>query len=182
MHLASAPFELPDESATEALGQQLAAIVLSTRAQEPAPSSPSGSYQTAGLIYLQGNLGTGKTSLARAFLRACGVTGRIKSPSYALLETYNVSRLNLYHIDFYRFNDPKELAEAGLRDLFTPDAVVLIEWPEKAEGQLPAPDLMIRLDLLGLGRRAQVEAATQRGASWLSKLTRGYPPSLQESR
>jgi len=79
MHLASAPFELPDESATEALGQQLAAIVLSTRAQEPAPSSPSGSYQTAGLIYLQGNLGTGKTSLARAFLRACGVTGRIKT-------------------------------------------------------------------------------------------------------
>lgn len=181
MHLDSASFELPDESATEALGQQLAAIVLSTPAQESAPSSPSGSDQTAGLIYLQGNLGTGKTSLARAFLRACGVTGRIKSPSYALLETYNVSRLNLYHIDFYRFNDPKELAEAGLRDLFTPDAVVLIEWPEKAEGQLPAPDLMIRLDLLGMGRRAQVEAATQRGASWLSKLTRGYPPSLQES-
>jgi tRNA threonylcarbamoyladenosine biosynthesis protein TsaE len=177
MPLASAHFELPDETATEALGQQLAWIVLNTTNQDPPQSTTGGTEQTAGLIYLQGNLGTGKTSLVRAFLRACGVTGRIKSPSYALLETYNVSRLNLYHIDFYRFNDPRELAEAGLRDLFTPDAVVLIEWPEKAAGHLPAPDLMIRLDLLGMGRRAEVEAATKRGASWLSKLTRSNPPS-----
>lgn len=164
MQTPSLRLELADEAATDALGSHLAAIVLGSF--DTLPEQACG-----GRIYLQGDLGAGKTSLVRAFLRACGVTGRIKSPSYALLESYKVSRLNLYHVDFYRFTDPKELADAGLRDLFQTDAIVLVEWPEKAAGQLPPPDLRIRLSPQGSGRLAEVEAETQRGAAWLNKFS-----------
>jgi tRNA threonylcarbamoyladenosine biosynthesis protein TsaE len=99
------------------------------------------------------------------------VTGRIKSPSYALLESYKVSSLYFYHIDFYRFSDSSEWQDAGFRDLFRPDAVMLIEWPEKASDQLPAPDIMVHLSYAGVGRHARLEAHTKRGATWLTHLT-----------
>lgn len=165
MPTARLSIELADETATEALGQQLARVILPSL--EPAPAGAAS--QNGAVIYLEGDLGAGKTALARAFLRACGVAGRIKSPSYALLESYKVSRLNLYHIDFYRFNDPRELVDAGLRELFRSDAIILAEWPDKAAGQLPTPDLTIRLSPHGMGRLAEVGAQTERGASWLSK-------------
>lgn len=125
---------------------------------------------TGGVIYLQGELGAGKTALVRALLRSCGVEGRIKSPSYALLETYKVSSLYFYHLDFYRFKNPQEWQEAGFRDLFHLNAVVLIEWPEKAEDLLPQPDLNIHLIYEGDARIARLDAYTQRGVTCINYL------------
>jgi len=151
---------LPDEAATVALAQQLAALLT---------TPPAG-----GRIHLRGDLGAGKTTLARALLRASGVTGRIKSPSYALLESYKISNLYFHHFDFYRFNDPREWLEAGFRDLLVDDTVVLIEWPERAADLLPAPDLDVLLDYAGSdanpGRRATLQAHTEKGQRWLHAL------------
>jgi len=152
---ASTRLHLPDEHATEALARQLASPV----------------SEMGGRIYLHGDLGAGKTAFARALLRACGVTGRIKSPSYALLESYKVSNLYCYHFDFYRFNDPREWLDAGFRDVFRDDAVILIEWPERAADLLPTPDLAISLMYADPGRDAQLHAHTAKGQTWLDALT-----------
>ena len=87
-------------------------------------------------IYMSGELGAGKTTLARGILRGLGHAGRVKSPSFALVEPYTFSKLYLYHFDFYRFTDPRELGDAGFRDYFNPDSVCLVEWPENAAGML----------------------------------------------
>ena len=113
---------LPDEAATRALGARLARVI------EP------------GLVlFLHGELGSGKTTLARGLLRGLGYQGRVKSPTYTLVELYTVSRLDLYHFDCYRFKDPKEWRDAGFNEYFNDASVCLVEWPEKAAGQLPAP-------------------------------------------
>jgi len=138
------------------------------------PSAPPPSPHAGGRIHLRGDLGAGKTAFVRALLRACGIRGRIKSPSYALLESYKVSNLYFYHFDFYRFSDPREWLDAGFRDLLREDAVVLIEWPERAEGLLPPPDLDISLAYAGQGRDAGLTAYTARGQAWLNILT---PPT-----
>lgn len=156
---------LQDETATEELARQLASIILKDRSTTPVQRD-----QATAVVHLSGDLGAGKTTFARAFLRQCGVTGRIKSPTFALLEAYNVSSLNFYHIDFYRFSDPREWADAGFRDLFQPDSVVLIEWPEKADGTLPTPDVLIQLADHDPGRIVTLEARTPRGTRWLNKL------------
>jgi len=151
---------LADEEKTCALARQLAPLVC-----EASPAGPAG-----GRIHLRGDLGAGKTSFARALLRACGVAGRIKSPSYALLETYKVSNLYFYHLDFYRFSDPQEWIDAGFRDLLQKQAVVLIEWPEQAGALLGAPDLEIALDYAGTGRQARLAAYSNKGKLWLTSL------------
>jgi tRNA threonylcarbamoyladenosine biosynthesis protein TsaE len=132
----------PDEAATESFAQALA--------RQPAASRA--------LIELQGDLGAGKTTFARHLLRALGVLGRIKSPTYAVVEPYTVAapdadsghnlELSIWHFDFYRFNDPQEWEEAGFRDIFASPGLKLVEWPEKAAGHLPPPDLVIHIDLL----------------------------------
>jgi tRNA threonylcarbamoyladenosine biosynthesis protein TsaE len=99
------------------------------------------------LLTLRGPLGAGKTTFVRHLLRALGVTGRIKSPSYAVVEPHQGSGgLVISHFDFYRFNDPRELAEAGLRDLLAAPGLKLCEWPDQAAGQLPTPDLALDID------------------------------------
>jgi len=158
--LASLTLHLPDEAATEALAQRLAPL-LDGRAGLP----------PGGRIHLQGDLGAGKTAFARALLRACGIKGRIKSPSYALLESYKISNLYFYHFDFYRFSDSREWLDAGFRDLLRDDAVVLIEWPERAGGLLPPPDVQIALSYAGSGRDAALIACTARGQTWLNAIT-----------
>lgn len=178
---------LKDEFATDVLAQ---ACVRSLHAcprrangdvAAAAGASGAGPYDPpvqSGVIHLQGDLGAGKTAFCRAFLRACGVTGRIKSPSYALLETYKVSNLYLYHLDFYRFSDPREWLDAGFRDLIRGDSLVLIEWPEKAQDLLPAPDLLIALAYADDGRDAEFTAFTDRGQTWLNAIVppEGQPP------
>ncbi|XOT96991.1 tRNA (adenosine(37)-N6)-threonylcarbamoyltransferase complex ATPase subunit type 1 TsaE [Alcaligenes pakistanensis] len=157
---------LPDEDATTALAERLAPLL-----SGQVPGVPTG-----GRIHLHGDLGAGKTHFVRALLRACGVTGRIKSPSYALLESYKVSSLYFYHLDFYRFSDPREWVDAGFRDILQDNAVVLIEWPEKAGDLLPEPDLDLHLDYCGDGRLATLDARSAKGTLWITTLA----PSQQK--
>jgi len=107
------------------------------------------------LLYLHGEIGAGKTTLVRHLLRALGVTGRIKSPSYAIAEPYSAppgahgsAGLEIVHFDFYRFNDPREWEDAGLRELFAQAGLKLVEWPSQAAPLLPMPDLELHLQTL----------------------------------
>lgn len=114
-------------------------------------------------VWLVGDLGAGKTTLSRGLLRALGFAGRVKSPTYTLVEIYPFSSFNLYHFDLYRFVDPEEWEEAGFREYFNPESICLVEWPEKGGVVLPGPDLEIRLDSDGDGRLARLRAASKEG-------------------
>ncbi len=136
--LSTLAIDLQDERATAAAAQKLAAQLAVAVARGQLPIT----------IFLRGDLGAGKTTLVRGVLRALGFEGRVKSPTYGLVEVYAISRLNLYHFDFYRLKDPDEWHEAGFRDSVTERAICLIEWPENALGAqvpLPTPDLDIQL-------------------------------------
>ena len=117
-------------------------------------------------IQLRGDLGAGKTTLVRYLLKALGVEGRIKSPTYAVVEPYTISGpINIWHFDFYRFNDPDEWEEAGFREIFASPGLKLVEWPEKAGQYLPAADLALTLELtVADERRVSVQALTPAGA------------------
>jgi len=153
---------LPDEGATLALGAALAPCV------EPGLT-----------VYLRGELGAGKTTLVRGLLRALGHQGPVKSPTYALVELYEVSRLHLHHFDFYRFHDPREWIDAGFRESFNGRNVSLIEWPERAGGMLPPADLEIALELHGTGRSVALTSNSLRGQKCLAQLEDrfAFPPS-----
>jgi tRNA threonylcarbamoyladenosine biosynthesis protein TsaE len=131
----------------------------------------AGGLEAGMVVYLAGELGAGKTTLARGVLRALGYGGKVKSPTFTLVELYKVSSLFLYHFDFYRFDDSKELADAGLRDYFNPDSVCLVEWPEKAAG-LPPADVAISMRLEGTGRRVEIFADTEAGRRCVERLRR----------
>jgi len=162
MPVDSSEFALADESATARLGEALARAVESN-----APAIA----RTGLVVALAGDLGAGKTSVVRAMLRALGVTGTVRSPTFTLVEPYVVSSLNFYHFDFYRLADPEEFSFAGFRDMFGPASVCLIEWPDKAAGSLPQADLRIALRVAGEGRHASVAAATELGAACLQRIT-----------
>lgn len=118
------------------------------------------------VLFLSGDLGAGKTTLVRGLLRELGWTGRVKSPTYSLVELYAVSRLNLYHFDFYRFKDREEWVSSGFREHFNPESLCIVEWPEMAEGLLSPPDLHITLEIHEPGRRAGFLAHTAAGRDW----------------
>ena len=122
------------------------------------------------VVHLSGELGAGKTTLARGILRGLGHEGKVKSPSYTLVEPYIFSRLYLYHFDFYRFTEPREFEEAGFREHFNPDSVCLMEWPEKAAGFVPAADIRITLKAQGSGRQLEIDADTEAGRRCLKRL------------
>jgi tRNA threonylcarbamoyladenosine biosynthesis protein TsaE len=143
---------LEDESATLEFGAQLARIL------EPGLT-----------LYLHGELGAGKTTLARGILRGLGFTDRVKSPTFSLVELYKFSKLYLYHFDFYRFDDPREFEHTGFREYFRADAVCLVEWPEKAEG-LPPADIDITIDVSGQGRTLRLGSKTEAGTLCLGRL------------
>ena len=168
--------ELPDEHATDRLGQALAHLAAALKPDALGKLLPGPS--AGGRIHLKGDLGAGKTALVRAFLRQCSISGRIKSPSYALLESYEVSNLYFYHLDFYRFSENADWLDAGFRDLFKNNALILIEWPERAGNLLSDPDLLIELSYAGLGRIATLSAYSEKGLSWINAL----PPLLTISR
>ena len=126
-------------------------------------------------IELQGDLGTGKTTLVRHLLRALGVTGRIKSPTYAVVEPHEAGDLAIWHFDFYRFNDPQEWEDAGFRDIFASPGLKLAEWPNQAAGRLPTPDLTIAIELCAdETRQVHFSAHTDTGAA----LIQGLPHAL----
>ena len=138
-------FVLPDEASTELLGKAEAVLKHSKEITDRGLN-----------IRLQGTLGAGKTTLTRALLRALGFTGRVRSPTFTLVETYSVQGLAINHFDFYRFESPEEFEEAGFRDLFGAGRMTLCEWPDKAEPFLPPADLLILIDLKGDGREAKL--------------------------
>ena len=121
-------------------------------------------------VHLQGELGAGKTSLVRALIGALGYQGKVRSPTYTLVEPYQVNDRELWHLDLYRLADPEELEFLGIRDLERRDAIVLVEWPQKGEGMLPEPDLLIELIYKGEGREARLRAASPRGAHVIDQL------------
>lgn len=122
-------------------------------------------------IELQGDLGAGKTTLVRHLLRALGVQGRIKSPTYAVVEPYELPDLDVWHFDFYRFSDPREWFDAGFRDIFASPGLKLAEWPEKAAGCVPLADLVVRLDVDDdASRRVNLTAQTALGTTLLLRL------------
>ena len=127
------------------------------------------------LIALHGDLGAGKTTLVRHLLQALGVTGRIKSPTYAVVEPYTLAparsgeRQNIWHFDFYRFNDPREWEDVGFRDIFASPGLKLVEWPEKAGDHLPQADLQIAIDVRAdESRIATLTALTSLGRELLA--------------
>ena len=155
---------LADSSATEALGQALARTM-------------PGAVATQGaVLYLQGELGAGKTTCVRSLLRALGVTGLVLSPTYTLVETYRLDRLTCVHVDLYRLQALTEVDELGLRDLVGPGCLLLVEWPEKGGLALPPADLELTLRYSGEARRAAFRASTPLGSLWLDNL--GHDTSL----
>ena len=151
---------MPDADATARLGVALAAGIAPGR-----------------VLHLSGELGTGKTTLVRGLLRALGVTGPIKSPTYAWVEPYTISSLDLYHFDFYRFADRNAWLSSGLREYFRPEAVCIVEWPERAGELLPLPDVAVRLHYDGVARRAELQSRSSAGDDWLASLRRALPSS-----
>jgi len=115
------------------------------------------------VIYLEGDLGAGKTTLARGFLRGLGHPGVVKSPTYTLIEPYEVADRLCFHLDLYRLADPGELEYVGIRDLLRESAVMLVEWPERGLGELPSPDLRIRIEHCPTGRRLSVHGESEQG-------------------
>jgi tRNA threonylcarbamoyladenosine biosynthesis protein TsaE len=137
---------VPDGQAMEGLGQCLAR-----------------SARRPGVIYLRGDLGTGKTTLVRGLLRGFGYHGKVKSPTYTLVEPYPIDDLTIYHLDLYRLGSPEELEWIGIRDLLAESALLLVEWPERGDGVLPPADLVISLGYLGQCREVHFQALTAAG-------------------
>ncbi|MFM2109985.1 MAG: tRNA ((37)-N6)-threonylcarbamoyltransferase complex ATPase subunit type 1 TsaE [Pseudomonadota bacterium] len=122
-------------------------------------------------VYLQGELGAGKTTLVRGLLRALGVTGSVKSPSYSLLESYACPPWRVLHLDFYRLSDPQEVLALGLADHDERHTLWLVEWPERGESMLPAADLIVRLSGAASAHRLAFEAHGSVGESWLRRVS-----------
>ena len=144
---------LPDAEATASLGARLAA----TRPDRA-------------VVHLQGELGAGKSTLARALLRALGVVGTIRSPTYTLIERYGLAQGEAAHLDLYRLGDAAELDFLGLDELQDAATLWLVEWPERGGASLPSPDLIIRLALEGNGRSAVLEPRSAAGQGWIDRL------------
>lgn len=142
---------LPSPEATEALGARLAGAV------------PAGA-----VVYLCGDLGAGKTTLARGWLRALGHTGAVRSPTYTLVEPYALAEQPVVHLDLYRLTDPRELEFLGVRDFVDGRTVMLVEWPERGHGVLPPPDLTVELRYAGDGRSARLQARSALGEAALA--------------
>nr|WP_279646857.1 tRNA (adenosine(37)-N6)-threonylcarbamoyltransferase complex ATPase subunit type 1 TsaE [Pseudomonas cyclaminis] len=123
-----------------------------------------------GLIFLEGDLGAGKTTLSRGIIRGLGHAGAVKSPTFTLVEPYEIGAVRAFHFDLYRLVDPEELEYVGIRDYFDEDALCLIEWPDKGAGFLPKPDLTITITPHESGRQLKLLPQSARAESWCAAL------------
>ena len=146
-------FHLTDEIATVTMGNRVADII-----------------ERGAVIYLHGDLGAGKTTFTRGVVQGFGHTGKVKSPTYTLVEPYELERANVYHFDLYRLGDPEELEYMGIRDYFSADAICVVEWPEKGGEFIPVPDLDITLSYVGNERKIVINSASERGIAIVEKL------------
>lgn len=146
--------EIFGEEAMELFGEQLATTL-----------------GKGGVVYLDGNLGMGKTTLVRGMLRGLGYSGPVKSPTYTIVEPYELDTIEAYHFDLYRISDPEELEYMGIRDYFKDQALCLIEWAEMGEGVLPQPDWVVHLSLIRQGRALAIEPKTAHGVEALAELS-----------
>jgi tRNA threonylcarbamoyladenosine biosynthesis protein TsaE len=153
MAAADVSLEIVSEAAMQALGARIAPLIAN-----------------GNILYLHGELGAGKTTLARSILAALGVRGRIKSPTYTLVEPYAFDGRKAYHFDLYRLADARELEYLGLRDYCTPDAVLLVEWPERGAGVLPPADVHVFIHYAGQGRAVRLAAGGGGRYAWLEAL------------
>lgn len=145
---------LPDEAATVAAGAKIGRAL-----------------NTGCVVFLVGELGAGKTTFTRGVLRALGHAGSVKSPTYTLCEPYDLAdEAQLCHLDLYRLSNPEELEFLGIRDYVASGAILLIEWPSKGEGWLPAPDLQVALQATDTGRQLEISAMTADGQDLLSRM------------
>jgi len=124
-----------------------------------------------GVIYLHGALGAGKTTFVRGFCRGLGYTGFVRSPTFTLVESYLIEGREVHHFDLYRLTDAEELEFIGVRDYFTPQAVCLVEWPERGAGVLPEGDVKLAFTYVPEGRRVDATAGTQRGRRMLGQIS-----------
>ena len=145
---------LADEAASLALGQQLATVL-------------HGGMQ----LQLVGDLGAGKTTLTRGLLRGLGYQGRVKSPTYTLVESYPLPGLTMHHFDLYRFHEPQEWHDAGFADYLANDTLCVVEWPDKAAGALPAADITLELAIHDDGRSYRLLAHSATGLACLTRLS-----------
>ena len=150
---------LENEAATVDMGGVLARLV-----------------QQGAVIFLHGDLGAGKTTLTRGIVQGVGHTGKVKSPTYTLVEPYELEHCSVYHFDLYRLGDPEELEYMGIRDYFAPSSICVIEWPEKGQGFIPTPDLNITMQYLGEQRQISIEAESERGIALLNTLQNDEQP------
>lgn len=137
---------LANEEATVELGKKLASSIVN-----------------GAVFYMHGDLGAGKTTTTRGIVQGLGHTGNVKSPTYTLVEPYELPEKSVYHFDLYRLGDPEELEFMGIRDYFAADAVCIIEWPEKGQGFIPEPDIDIYLAYDGDARKVTLKAHNERG-------------------
>jgi tRNA threonylcarbamoyladenosine biosynthesis protein TsaE len=162
--MVSMDVNLPDSSVTEALGHALA--------RSFPGAVHAGAVSRGAVVFLQGELGAGKTTCVRSLLRALGVTGLVRSPTYTLVETYHLAALTCVHVDLYRLQSLTEVDELGLRDLMGPGSLLMVEWPERGGDALPPADLNLTLRYAGEARQAGLSAETWLGTEWLQNLGR----------
>lgn len=146
-------FFLKNEDDTIAVGQKLARHV-----------------QAPLTLYLTGDLGAGKTTLSRGLIQGLGHRGAVKSPTYTLVEPYELDDVEVYHFDLYRLNDPEELEFMGIRDYFTHKSLCIVEWPDKGEGLLPNADIHLHLSYANTGREIQIQALSESGKQLLAAI------------